>query len=157
MRILIVVFLFFSLIACNTDTGTYTLSGTAEGMPDGSEVMIYTIKDNQTKVLDTLTIKNGSFSGSFAKNNEPSIHYMVVNNSSLLYFPESEDLKATIYKDSIQASFVTGNAQNESYRMFTTKMREMAILKSEIAAKFTQAKKDNDNACLLYTSPSPRD
>jgi thiol-disulfide isomerase/thioredoxin len=145
MRISILALLYLSLVACNTDTSTYTLTGSADGMTDGANVMIYTLKDNQTKVLDTLTITNGTFSGTFPKNTEPSLFYMVVNNSSILYFPESEDLKATIFKDSIQASFVTGNSQNDSYREFTKEMQKTAKLKSAISAKFTNAKKNNDN------------
>lgn len=146
MRISFVALFLLSLIACNSDSDTYTLIGNAAGMPDDSKVMIYTIKNNQTTVLDTLLIKNGSFSGTFQKNSEPTLHYMVVNNSSILYFPESEDLEAIIYKDSIQASYVTGNAQNDSYRKYTTEIKKITSQKTAVAAKFSEAKRNNNNS-----------
>ena len=97
MKYAIVALLLFSQIACTTDTNSYTLSGSADGLEDGSKVIIYSLKDNRTNVIDTLLIKNGSFSGKFPKITEPSMYFMVVSNSSIPYFPESEDLKATIY------------------------------------------------------------
>jgi hypothetical protein len=69
---------------------------------------------------------------------------MVVNNSSIPYFPESEDLKATIYKDSIQASFVTGNLQNDSYREFAINSRKVTKLRTEISDSYRAAKRAND-------------
>lgn len=149
MRNSIVALLILSLIGCNKDTNTYTLNGIAPGITDGSNVIIYTIKENRTKVMDTLVIKNGSFSGTFTKITEPSLYYMVVNNSSILYFPESQDLKAIIYKDSIQASYVSGNTQNDSYKEFNTKIREIAALKSDISNEYRNAKKNNDDAFVF--------
>jgi thiol-disulfide isomerase/thioredoxin len=145
MRNSIAALLILSLMGCNTDTNTYTLSGKAAGMEDGSNVIIYTLQNNRAKVIDTLTINGGTFSGTFPKITEPALYYMVVNNSSILYFPESEDLKATIYKDSIQASYVSGNAQNDSYKEFNIKTRKIAALRNIISDGYRNAKKNNDD------------
>lgn len=133
------------LFSCQTDSNEYTLSGTAKGMPDGSPIIIYTIENNQPKVLDTITINNGKFSASYPKSNVPSLNYMNVNNSSVIYFPQSEDLKATIYKDSVQASFVSGNSQNDSYRAYVTKMKEFQSKKLKNSAAFQKARSAQDN------------
>ena len=148
MKYAIVAFLLLSQVACTTDTNSYTLSGSADGLADGSKVIIYSLKDNRTNVIDTLFIKSGSFSGSFTKTAEPSMYFMVVNNSSIPYFPESEDLKATIYKDSIQASFVTGNLQNDSYREFAINSRKVTKLRTEISDSYRAAKKVNDGVLI---------
>jgi hypothetical protein len=145
MKYAIVALLLFSQIACTTDTNSYTLSGSADGLEDGSKVIIYSLKDNRTNVIDTLLIKNGSFSGKFPKITEPSMYFMVISNSSIPYFPESEDLKATIYKDSIQASFVTGNLQNDSYREFAINSRKVTKLRTEISDSYRAAKRGNDD------------
>jgi hypothetical protein len=145
MKYAIVALLLFSQIACTTDTNSYTLSGSADGLEDGSKVIIYSLKDNRTNVIDTLLIKNGSFSGKFPKITEPSMYFMVVSNSSIPYFPESEDLKATIYKDSIQASFVTGTLQNDSYREFAINSRKVTKLRTEISDSYRAAKRANDD------------
>ena len=144
MKYAIVALLLLSQVACTTDTNTYTLSGNADGLADGSKVIIYSLKDNRTNVLDTLVVNNGVFSGNFENLTEPSMYFMVVNNSSIPYFPESEDLKATIYKDSIQASYVTGNLQNDSYREFAINSRKVAKLRTEISDSYRAAKRAND-------------
>ena len=148
MKYAIVALLLLSQVACTTDTNTYTLSGSADGLTDGSKVIIYSLKDNRTNVIDTLFIKSGSFSGTFKKTAEPSMYFMVVNNSSIPYFPESEDLKATIYKDSIQASYVTGNLQNDSYREFAINSRKVTKLRTEISDSYRAAKRANDAALI---------
>ena len=148
MKYAIITLLLLSQLACTTDTNSYTFSGSAEGLADGSKVIIYSLKDNRTNVIDTLFIKSGSFSGTFPKLTEPSMYFMVVNNSSIPYFPDSEDLKATIYKDSIQASFVTGNPQNDSYRAFAINSRKVTKLRTEISDKYRAAKKENDGVLI---------
>ena len=47
MKYAIVALLLFSQIACTTDTNSYTLSGSADGLEDGSKVIIYSLKDNR--------------------------------------------------------------------------------------------------------------
>jgi thiol-disulfide isomerase/thioredoxin len=133
-----------TLLSCNSESTTYNLRGIAEGLPDGSNVLVYTIDNNQTKVLDTLPITNGTFSGTFTKSEIPSLNYLMVNNSSILYFPESQDLTAYIYKDSIQASYVTGNSQNDAYRSFGTAIKSLVAKKNNIAQQFSEARKNNN-------------
>jgi len=60
MKYAIVALLLFSQISCTTDTNSYTLSGSADGLEDGSKVIIYSLKDNRTNVIDT-------FLGNFQK------------------------------------------------------------------------------------------
>ena len=148
MKYAIAALLLITQLACTTDKNTYTLSGSADGIADGSKVIIYALKDNRTKVIDTLVVNRGSFSGTFSNTTEPSMYFMVVNNSSIPYFPQSEDLNATIYKDSIQASFVTGNIQNESYTAFAKNSRKVAKLRTDISDRYRAAKKVNDAALI---------
>ncbi|MGJ8665793.1 MAG: redoxin domain-containing protein [Patiriisocius sp.] len=145
MKYLLFIISAITLISCGGNSDTYTLSGTATGIADDTPVMVYTIEDNQTKILDTLTIKDGKFSGQFAKSDTPTVNYLMVNNSSVLFFPESEDLTATIYKDSIQASIVTGNAQNEAYQNFKNKQISFAKKTQRIQTEYQAARSANDN------------
>ena len=146
MKYAIVALLLLSQVACTTDTNTYTLSGSADGLEDGSKIIIYSnsMKENGLKIIDTLFISNERFSGDFTISTEPVMFFMVVNNSPIRYFPESEDLKVTIYKDSIQASFVTGNLQNDSYREFAINSRKVTKLRTEISDSYRAAKRAND-------------
>ena len=146
MKYLIGAVLSVLLFSCQSNSNEYTLSGTAEGMPDGSPVIIYSIENNQPKVLDTLIINGGKFSGKYEKSTVPSLNYMMVNNSSIIYFPQSEDLIATVYKDSIQSSFVTGNAQNEGYRSYIKNMLAFQAKKTAKAAEFQKARSEQNNS-----------
>ncbi|GEQ87226.1 thiol:disulfide interchange protein [Patiriisocius marinistellae] len=146
MKFLLFIISAITLISCAGNSDTYSLQGTASGFVDETPVMVYTIKDNQTTILDTLTIKNGKFSGDFIKSETPSVHYLMINNSSILYFPETEDLTATIYKDSIQASFVSGNSQNAAYLDFRNQKISFAKRAQKIQTDYKNARTANDNA-----------
>lgn len=145
MKNLILLLVVTVLFSCSKDSTKYTLSGTAQGIDDGTKVMVYTISDNQTKVLDTLTISNEKFSGTFDIIEEASINYLVVNNSSILFFPENDDLTATIYKDSIQSSFITGNQQNDNYRSFNQNLKYFINKKKENSQAYQKAAKNQDS------------
>jgi thiol-disulfide isomerase/thioredoxin len=64
---------------------------------------------------------------------------------SVVFFPENEDLKVTVYKDSIQASYVSGSRQNDMYRQYGAKIREINGHKRELGQQFQQARREQDN------------
>jgi peroxiredoxin len=125
MRRLFAVILTIVLVSCNTDTNTYKLDGVAQGFENETPILVYQIENNQPKVIDTLLIMDGKFSGEYPKSEESNIRYLNIAklNANVIFFPENDDLKVTLFKDSIQSSFVTGGAQNESYNAFTVKLR----------------------------------
>ncbi len=151
MRLLATAILTLAILySCdNKDTNTFTLEGTAQGYNDGTEVFVYTLEANQPKVIDTLTVKNGSFSGTYPKSDAISLNYLRVQDATVIYFPENEDLDAVIYKDSVQASYVSGGKQNEAYREFTTQLRAFNKEKQLQAERFQQAQTEQDNTAMM--------
>jgi thiol-disulfide isomerase/thioredoxin len=137
-----------TFFSCNKDTNTFTLEGTAEGFADGTEVLVYTLDTNQPKVIDTLTIQNGSFTGTYEKSQEARLNYLRVGDATVLYFPENEDLNAVIYKDSVQASYVSGGKQNEAFRAFNKQLRDFNKEKQVQLEKFQEAQKVQDNVTM---------
>ena len=77
MKYAIVALLLLSQVACTTDTNTYTLSGSADGLEDGSKIIIYSnsMKENGLKIIDTLFISNERFSGDFTISTEPVMFF----------------------------------------------------------------------------------
>ncbi len=67
MKYLIGALLSVFLFSCQSNSNEFTLSGTATGMPDGSPIIIYSIENNQPKVMDTITVNDGTFSASYPK------------------------------------------------------------------------------------------
>ncbi|MBE9490614.1 MAG: AhpC/TSA family protein [Bacteroidetes bacterium] len=148
MKRILVLLVTLSIISCNTDTSNYKLEGNALGFADGTNIFVFTVIDNnQPKVIDTLTVTNESFIGEYPKNELLSINYLQVENlkGRALFFPENTNLKATLYKDSLQSSFVTGSQQNDSYKLFNEKIKYFGKQKNNIVEAYKLARKEQDD------------
>ncbi len=137
-----------AVYSCNKDTNSYTLEGDAVGFADGSEILVYTFENRQPKIMDTLVVTDGKFSGTFPKQEGVHLNFLRVDggNGSVLFFPENEDMTATIYKDSLQSSRIVGGAQNETYSNFVGKMKEFNAQKQQNIERFRSAQQINDTA-----------
>lgn len=147
MRRIFALIITLSIISCNTDSDTFKIIGNAPGFDDGTELLVYQVNDiNQPQVIDTLKISGGKFEGTYPKSDLLTINYLNVASMSgnVLYFPENVDLNATIYKDSIYASKITGSSQNDAYTTFSGKMLEFNDLKQKNSQKFRKAKLEQD-------------
>lgn len=134
--------------ACETTPeGTYNFSGTAQGFDDGTTIYVYEVEGTSNNVTDTITVENEKFSANLQVNDEPTLSYIKVGNinKNIIFFPGNADLKANIYKDSINASYVTGSPQNDAYRSYLTKMLEFNDQKITLSERFREARKQGDN------------
>lgn len=148
MRRILALLLTLSIISCNSDSSTYKLEGNADGLSDGTQIFISKVlENNQSEIIDTITVKNNSFTGNYSKNNDLSIHYLQVENlkGSVLFFPENADLNITLFKDSIQSSFVAGSPQNDSYTLYSEKIRDYTNQKKKNIELFKVARIEQDN------------
>ncbi|MFT4668667.1 MAG: thiol-disulfide isomerase/thioredoxin [Flavobacteriaceae bacterium] len=150
MRRLFAVLLTISLISCNTDTNSYTIDGLAAGFEDNTTLLVYTLENNSAKIVDTLIVSNGKFSGKFSKKETSNVHYFHLPKykANILFFPENEDLNVTLYKDSIQSSFVSGSPQNEAYTNYTQKLRSYNAIKQDQSSRFQAARSENDRVAI---------
>lgn len=136
------------LLSCATDSKTFNLKGTATGFDDGYEIIVYQIEpaNNQPEIIDTLVVKGGSFSGTYPTSEVNRINYLSFNQlGTVAYFPENENLNVTVYKDSIDASYVTGSMQNDEYQKFTSKIRDFAAQRKALSMRYQQAQQQQDN------------
>ncbi|MEZ4859215.1 MAG: TlpA disulfide reductase family protein [Flavobacteriaceae bacterium] len=137
----------FLFIACNKESNTYTLKGSAMGFQDGTQVFLYQIdQNNQTKVIDTLVINNQQFEEKFPKMEGTTLQLLKVENSSnnIVFFVENENLSAQLYADSIAASYVTGGRQNELYNEFTKTVKGFVAEKIALNKEFQTAQVAQD-------------
>lgn len=150
MRLIVASLLTISLISCNKDTHSYKLEGDAIGFADGTEMYLYTLENKQPKLLDTLTINQGKFAATYPKSDKSNLNFLRINEvqGSILFFPENVDMKATIYKDSIQASRVMGGKQNDAYAAFVDKMTVFNKRKQESMERFRAAREANDTDAI---------
>jgi len=147
MKRLITLLVAVTLLGCAGDSNNYTLEGTAPGFADGTTIFIYELDNNQSKVVDTITINNEKFSAQYTIPETSSLRFMKVGNlnKNILFFPSEKDLTATLYKDSINASYIDGGTMNAAYREYVTKMQDFGTQRNEIAARFKTARKEQDN------------
>lgn len=108
---------------------------------------MFTIENNQPKAIDTLLVQDGKFSGMLQKSDAANINYFNVAkyNGNVIFFPENDDLKVTLYKDSIQSSFVVGGNQNKAYTDFSRTLRDFNVQKQNNMARFKEAREQQDN------------
>lgn len=147
MRRIFAFFITLLIISCNTNSDTFKIIGEAPGFDDGTEILVYQVNDiNQPQVIDTLKVNAEKFEGIYPKSEILSINYLSISNMSgnVLYFPENADLKATIYKDSIYASYFTGSSQNDAYKEFSKTMLYFNSKKQKNIEKFKKAKAEQD-------------
>lgn len=150
MRLILALLLTFSLISCTKDSTSYKLEGNAAGLEDGTEIYVFALENRQPKLLDTITVTEGKFSATYPKTENPSLNFLRVGElqGSILFFPENEDMMATIYKDSIQSSRISGGKQNEAYGKFVDKMTAFNKRKQESMEGFRLARENNDVALI---------
>ncbi|NLN24093.1 MAG: AhpC/TSA family protein [Bacteroidetes bacterium] len=129
------------LMSCEQASDTYKLEGEALGYADDTKILVYTFENNQSKIIDTLIVQNEKFSSNYLKQNEPSLNFLRIQNENLnlIYFPENQDLKATIYKDSLHASYVKGSRQNDNYTEYRKKTMELAQRNQQLVQESQQA------------------
>jgi peroxiredoxin len=140
----------FTFLSCQDNSETYKLEGDAVGYADGTKVLIYSFENRQTRVIDTLIVKDGKFSGTYPNEKGLNLNFIRVGEEkgTIIYFPEDADLKATLYKDSIQASRVHGGKQNKSYTEFADKITEFNNRKQDAMERFQAAQANNDTATI---------
>lgn len=134
------------LVSCAKESDGIALNGEARGFPDGTQLMIYEVANNQTKVLDTFQVANGQFKGSLPKVEQAELRLMKVANKNvnIIFFVENEPLSAHVYSDSIASSYVTGGKENELYRQYNQEMSGINEEKARIGQQFKQAQLEQD-------------
>lgn len=148
MRRIFAILITLLMISCTTDDSNYTLEGKAHGFAEGTKIFVFTVSDNNQPIpIDTLTVTNESFIGEYPKNEKLFINYMQIESvkGNILFFPENTNLKATLYKDSLQSSFVTGSQQNDSYKLFNEKIVYFNKQKSKNIEAYKTARREQDN------------
>ncbi len=125
------------------------MTGEAAGLEDGTKIMVYSIERGMTEpeLLDSIFVNNGKFEIELPKQETPSINYLSIKklNANVVFFPGSENLKAKIYADSVQASFVEGGEDNALYQEYVTKMKDFGKIRAENMTRFREARQAQDN------------
>lgn len=148
LLLLLTTIVFFSCQKENSNT--YTISGKADGLEDGTKIMLYSIESGVTepKLLDSVFVNKGEFKVALPKNETPTINYLSIKklNRNIIFFPDADKLEANIYKDSIDASYVAGGADNKLYKEYLDQSKKINKQRSAKMPQFSDARKNGDKA-----------
>ena len=119
MRNLFLATLLILFVSCQSTSGEYTINISADVEDDHQIFLVNFDDNNQPNVIDTLYVKSGltTFNG-FAE--VPDYQSLWVNGirGSVPVFVEPGEITVEIYKDSIQASKVSGTKTNVAFKRY---------------------------------------
>ncbi|MEP2937353.1 MAG: TlpA disulfide reductase family protein [Gilvibacter sp.] len=150
MKITFVTFLSVILLACSSPEEN-VLKGTAIGFAEGETFLWQEVdENNQPKVLDTITINNRSFSIDLSDVKDKNLRLLTATSikGNLLVFIEGSSLKATVYKDSIWASRVSGSRSNDLYNEYMDQLRSLALERRANTEAYNQARQEQDGVMV---------
>jgi peroxiredoxin len=150
MRFIFVTVFSLFLVACSSPEEN-VLKGTAVGFAQGDTFLWQEIdQNNQPQVLDTVTISNGSFTIDLSDVTYKNIRLLTstTTKGNLLVFVEGSPLKATVYKDSIWASRVTGSRSNDLYNEYMAQLRSLGEVRRKNVEAYNQARQEQDGVMV---------
>jgi len=151
-RIVLALILSLAIISCNQKPEGFVINGTLTGeVADGTPVYLKFIQDNnQPLAIDTVTVKGGKFQFTGTAD-LPEMHYIFldkVNGYSALVLENGEiDFKAQ--KDSLGFAKIGGTLQNDIFRNYMEKSRNIMKRASSIQGDMKNANASNDSATLM--------
>ncbi len=128
-KIVSVIILSLVLFSCSkVKKGEFLISGTAKGIENGKSVVLQTQDESGMMMMpiDTVKIKDGKFEFK-GKIKEPKMYSIVFpelqNGFSLIV--ENDEVEVEVYKDSIQASKISGTYNNDEFYKFNLDMKKV--------------------------------
>lgn len=125
--------------SCQTGAGKYSISGTITGENTG-KVYLVKAEKGQPVAIDTAEIKDGRFRFE-GEADIPELHYLRLNDKDYFaqLFLDNEDIEVVAFKDSLDATKVTGSSETDVLNSYLAELRV-------IGAKMNQYRKDYSKA-----------
>lgn len=142
------------LFACNKQQDGYHITGTIAGVEDGKKVLIQ--KQNEVGmvfVLDSTFVKNETFEFKGVSEDIEIVTLQFEEVQGFVPFViENEKITAVIYKDSLNASKISGSYNNDELNRYNQEVKNLyeAIQKFEMenSQAYTDAKAANDTETM---------
>ena len=138
-------------VSCKSSSGDYTISISADVEDDHQIFLVNFDDDNKPNVTDTLYAKEGlaSYSG-FAEVPEYQSLWVSGVRGSVPLFVEPGEITVEIYKDSIQASKVSGTKTNLAFKRYIDEV-------NPLFRSFNEIQNDMRNAVISRDSLGYKD
>jgi thiol-disulfide isomerase/thioredoxin len=133
------------LVSCNKDETGFTAS--IDGVADSTNVYVSKLgKNNQPVPLDTVQVMQGSFSFNMPQEEPQQINMIKIDGvaGNLFFVYEKEPIKATLYKDSLRSSIVTGGKHNKLLMSYMDTLKSNAMKMRDIQLEMRTAMSEQD-------------
>lgn len=137
--VLLFVFALF-LASCQMGSKKYSISGSIAGQ-DSGKVYLMKAQAGQPVNLDTADLKGGVFEFEGEADIPAELHYLRLNDREYFaqFFLENTKIKVTAFKDSLQATKVSGSPETDIFNAYVAELNEMG-------KKITQYRQDYSKA-----------
>jgi len=128
MKQFLALLLLVSIIACNNDKKGYSISGDAKNVEDGKMVYLSELDSNNQPVKkDSTVIKDGKFSMDLPEVSQSNLSILDIEgiNGKVIFISENDPIDFKIYKDSIQATEVTGGDENKVFFTYLSHLKDL--------------------------------
>ena len=134
-----IVLLVLALASCQSNSTKYTVSGNIAGLDSG---VVYLVKAQagQPLVMDTAKIVDGKFAFK-GSTTLPELSYLRLNERSYFaqFFLENAAIHVESYKDSLQASKITGSPTTDIFKIYMDEVTALSKKIREYQGQYSKA------------------
>jgi len=141
MKNISVALLCILILSCTSDT-TVFLSGTAPGTADGTKVYLQRLTaNNQLQALDTAVVASSKFTFQRPPSGDKELNILTVENEPgrMILIEEDAKLTATLYKDSLATSTISGGPENDLFQTYIATSKTYNKKKGALSNEMRQA------------------
>lgn len=115
-------------VSCQNDTEGYAITGKGSNIEDGTMIHVSQLgPNNQPQKVDSVAIENEQFTLDLPEVDQPNLSFLTIEglNGNVMYISENEPITFEIYKDSLQASKVSGGKENEVFYTYLNHLKDL--------------------------------
>ncbi|MGY5846868.1 redoxin domain-containing protein [Salegentibacter sp. HM20] len=128
-KILSVLAVTVSLLACDNDEKGYYITGEAKGVEDGTKIYVMEMENPASSPVrkDSTSIANEKFELDLEDRKGPGLSFLEIDGvpGNVIYIAENDKINFRIYKDSLRASEVIGGKENKVLAQYLTHLQEV--------------------------------
>jgi len=145
-RFILICFVVLSF-SCKEETKTaYTITGTTEGVTDGTEVVLQELVNNKPSPIDTTTVKNEKFVFTgIADSTE--MHFIAIKDvrGNLPFILENGNIDIKVDTQMLNKSVLSGTNENVLLNAYTNSLMENSEVNQKLNQSYREAQQNQDN------------
>ncbi len=158
-NIIFSLFVTIFLISCNQQKEA-GFTATIDGVADNTNVYVSKLgKNNQPVPLDTVQVVQGNFSFNMPQDEPQQINMIKIDGvaSNIFFVYENEPITATLYKDSLRSSVITGGEHNKLLMSYMDTLKSNAMKMRDIQLDMRAAMSEQDREMYMNLRDEQKD